>query len=145
KRTAMGDPYEIRRTNGATIEQWKYEYNSTNSGSLAGLLADVKLQRSTDSGAHFTTVRQVIYDYYTGGGGQPGNAKDLKTVTIEDGSNNVIDVTAYRYYTSPTLILQAGITYSGGLKYVFNADSYARAMADGYDPTSAADANVVPY
>jgi RHS repeat-associated protein len=133
-----GFPVNIERVNGSTTERWHYDYLS--SGSNQGRLQDVLLQRNIGGGANFTTIRQAVYDYYTDANTQPGSLNDLKSVTIEDGSGNVIDKTVYRYYTT-----NGASAFAGGVKYVFNEDGYKRSMAAGFDPTSASDADVAPF
>ena len=80
--------------------------NLSNSSSLATatVATEIDLQRSTDGGSTWTTVRKVLYDYYTGET-SPGVADvngrlgDLRLVTIEDGSGAALDHKYYRYYT----------------------------------------------
>jgi RHS repeat-associated protein len=129
-------PVNIQRVSGGTTEQWHYDYLT--SGSNSGRLQDIQLQRN--SGTNFTTIRQAVYDYYTDASSQPGSLGDLKSVTIEDGSGNVIDRTAYRYYTS-----DSSTGYSGGVKYVFNENAYKRSLAAGFNPTAASDSDVAAY
>ena len=146
-RTVAGNPVNVRRSSGSTIEQWHYDYFT--SGTLTGMLQDVKLQRSTDSGSTFTTQRQVVYDYYTDATTQPGSLDDLKSVIVEDGSGNAINHTVYRYYTNNTnsgaINFQNGSGYTGGIKYIVNGQSYVKAVADGFDPTTASDSDVKKY
>jgi RHS repeat-associated protein len=108
----------------------------------AGVMASTTLRRQVNGGA-WTTVRVVNYDYYDGTSNKPfGNLGDLRTATILDGNNNVIDTMYYRYYTS----LDAGTTgYVHGLKYYFSPQSYARLAADISNPLTATDAQVAPY
>jgi hypothetical protein len=91
------------------------------------------LKRSTDSGSHWTTVRQVAYNYYDGSQAH-GNLGDLMTATVVDGAgnptNNAIDTCYYRYYT-PAEIAAHAPGYVGGLKFVFTADSYGRLVGAG--------------
>jgi hypothetical protein len=73
-------------------------------------------------GSSYTVVRQVAYTYYVTGESH-GNVNDLKLAQIEDGSANVLDTKYYRYY-----VTEPG-GYQDALKYVFNAQSYARLVA----------------
>jgi hypothetical protein len=108
----------------------------------AGLIANVTLRHNVNNGP-WTIVRQVNYDYYDGTSNKPyGNLGDLRTATILDGNNNVIDVNYYRYYTSADA---GNIGYVHGLKYVFSPQSYARLVADISNPLTATDAQVAPY
>jgi hypothetical protein len=70
-----------------------------------------------------------------------GNAGDLQTATIEDGSGNSIDSYYYRYYVSES----GGKTHD--LKYVFGPQSYQRLLAaEGTfsNIQSASDSTVAP-
>ena len=130
---------------GTVVERWKYSYNASGSLYNAGLLNSVQLCRSDGQG-NWPVVQQVLYGYYDGtyaGDDQYGNLGDLKTATVEDGSNNVLGIDYYRYYT-PTDIANGGIGYVGGLKYVFDAASYGALAANVGDPAAAPDYEVKP-
>jgi hypothetical protein len=99
---------------------------------------NVKLRRQVNGGA-WTVVRQVDYAYYDGVEDH-GNAGDLKTATVKDGSGNVLETKYYRYYT---LGEEAG--YEHGMKYVVYGESYARLAAAVSDPFTATDAQIAPY
>ena len=61
------------------------------------------------------------------------------TAVISD-SSGVIDTTYYRYYTPGD-----ANGYTNGLKFIFNADSFARLQAAVVEPFTASDAAVAPY
>ncbi|HEX7375606.1 MAG TPA: RHS repeat-associated core domain-containing protein [Pirellulales bacterium] len=130
---------ELQRSSTAggvtTIESFLYTYSGFDISSLLW-------RRSTDGGATWTPVRQVLYTYYgvLSTNGSPG---DLESATVQtwDGSAwQTIDNHYYRYWT-----------YSGGgallhcLKYVLNSASYDRMTAAGLDPFTAADAQLAGY
>ena len=124
--TSTGQIGEVQRSTvvgGNTItESYLYTYLTT--GVNAGLLSNVTLRQQTNGGA-WTTIQQVQYTYYDGTTSY-GNQGDLELAQTEDGSGNVLDTDYYRYYT-PADASSGG--YVGGLKYVFNSDSYARLTA----------------
>jgi hypothetical protein len=131
---ANGTPAEVQLPNGDS-----YRYTYIPSGPNMGFLQQVTLNRAGTG-----IVRQVQYSYYGGSWYNPepnGNPGDLKTVKIMDADGHVLDTSYYRYY-------QPGEAngYTGGLKYVFNAASYARLVASfGPDPTTLTAAQVAPY
>ena len=87
----------------------------------------------------------MVYDYYEGtfqGADQYGNLGDLKTATVKDADDNVLGTDYYRYYTPGQ---SGGYGQGHGLKYVFDAESYARLSAAVGNPALAADAAVAPY
>jgi RHS repeat-associated protein len=84
-------------------------------------------------------ARQIAYSYYDGTGAN-GNAKDLKTATIEDASGNALDTYYYRYY-----LLGEANGFQDGLQYAFSPRSYDRLKAVYSDPTTATDAQVATY
>lgn len=138
--TGDGKIAEVQRSQGSggstIIESYQYGYVS--GGTNDGLISSITLRRSTNNGGSWSTVRSVDYAYYDGTTSN-GNARDLKTATIKDGSGSTIDTNYYRYYTS-----NSATGYAGGLKYVFNAESYAR-LAAAYTPDSATDAQADDY
>jgi RHS repeat-associated protein len=142
--TGAGRAAEVQRStvsNGNTITE-SYLYGYISSGNNSGLLQSVTLRRQTNGGA-WSTVRQVQYTYYNGTTSY-GNLGDLQLAQVKDGSGNVLDTDYYRYYTP----LDAGTAgYSGGLKYVFGTESYARLVTalGSTPPTSATDAQVSAY
>ena len=126
-------------------KRWKYSYNASGSLYNAGLLNSVQLCRSDGQG-NWPVVQQVLLGYYDGtyaGDDQYGNLGDLKTATVRNGSNNVLGIDYYRYYT-PTDIANGGAGYVGGLKYVFDAASYRATAANVGDPAAAPDYEVKP-
>jgi RHS repeat-associated protein len=136
--TADGKPTEIVRStplgqSPAATESWLYSYVS--SGVNQGLLANVTLRRLAADGT-WTIVRQVDYTYYDTGEAN-GNPNDLKTAIVEDAAGNALDTSYYRYYPD--------VEGFDGLKYVFNADSFARLSAAVGNPFTATDAQVAPY
>jgi YD repeat-containing protein len=91
--------------------------------------------------------RQAVYTYYQGtytGNDTYGNQGDLKTVTIEDGGGNALNVTYYRYYT-PADLAGGQQGYIGGLKYSIETDSYSKLTAVYSNPFTATDAQVAPF
>jgi RHS repeat-associated protein len=139
-RTGDGKPTEVQRSvtvNGVTTTE-SYLYAYVGSGVNAGLMQNVTLRRQVNGGS-WTIIRQVAYTYYDGVLAH-GNAGDLRTATIEDGSGNVLDTKYYRYY-----VTESG-GYQHGLKYLFNPDSYARLVAAlGTNIDSLTDTQVAPY
>jgi hypothetical protein len=140
--TSDGHVAELQRSaigNSNTIESWLYSYSPSN-----GQLSNVTLRTKVNGGA-WTTIRQVQYAYYDGTQTYGGNAGDLMTATVMDGSSNVLQTSYYRYYTQADLNNgQAG--YLDGLKYVFNPDSYARLTAAlGSNVSNLTDAQVAAY
>jgi hypothetical protein len=119
--------------NGTTYtESYLYSYNGS------GLISNVTLRRQVNGGS-WTIIRQVAYTYYASGESH-GNVGDLKLAVIEDGPGNALDTKYYRYYTG-----ESG-GYVDGLKYVFNAQSYARLVAAlGTNLSSLTDTQVAPY
>lgn len=131
--TADGAIGQIQRraADNSVVEQWDYSYIS--SGPNAGLLESLTLKN-----AALQTVEQVQYTYYDGsytGDNAYGNVGDLKTSTVTDGSGNILDMQYYRYYTpSDAYHLDAQGNpvvdgYVGGLKYIFDFESYSRLLA----------------
>jgi RHS repeat-associated protein len=135
-RTGDGKPTEVQRSvtlgGVTTTESLLYAYNGS------GLLQNVTLRRQVTGGS-WTSIRQVAYTYYDGVLAH-GNAGDLRTATIQDGSGNTLDTKYYRYY-----VTESG-GYQHGLKYLFNPDSYARLVAAlGTNIDSLTDTQVAPY
>jgi hypothetical protein len=138
--TTDGKPAEVQRSttvNGTTTTE-SYLFTYISSGGNAGLLQNETLRRQVNGGS-WTTVRQAVYTYYNGTESY-GNLGDLKLAQVEDASGNVLDTKYYRYYTSG----QAN-GYTHGLRYLLNADAYARAAAALGDPTTATDSQLAPY
>src|SRR5262249_39048583 len=104
-----------------------------------GLLTNVILRRRTDASAPWAVVRQVDYAYYDGS--EPfGNVGDLRTATLQDALGNSLDTRYYRYYPD-----NEANGYVHGLKFVFDAASFARLQAAVADPFTASDAEVAPF
>src|SRR6266852_4683428 len=139
-RTSDGKPTEVQRSNtnnGVTVvESYLSTYLTT--GVNAGKVSNVTLRRQVNGGA-WTVIRQTAYAYYDGTQSY-GNAGDLMTATVEDGSGAALDTSYYRYYTAG----QAN-GYQGGLRYSFGPQSYARLLAAVGNPQTATDAQVAPY
>jgi YD repeat-containing protein len=136
-RDGTGRPTEVQRTvtigSTTTTESLLYSYNASN------LISNVTLRRSTNGGMNWTIIRQVAYTYYATGEAH-GNFGDLKLAQIEDGSGNILDTKYYRYYAG-----ESG-GYTDALKYVFNAQSYARLVAAlGTNLSNLTDMQVSPY
>jgi RHS repeat-associated protein len=140
--TASGAVAEVQRsvTVGGTTTTESFLYSYISSGVNSGLLQSVVLRRQVNGGA-WTVVRQVQYAYYDGTQSY-GNAGDLMTATVQDGSGNTIDTSYYRYYTPADA---GSIGYVHGLKYVFTPASYARLVAVAGNPQTATDSQVSPY
>jgi hypothetical protein len=141
--TSNGSIQEIQRSStvGSTtiIDSFLFTYYT--SGANSGLLQNVTWRQSSNGGTSWTTLRQVVYGYYDGvTDTSNGNAGDLKTASIEDGSSNVLDESYYRYYVS-----NSSPGYTNGLKFYFSPESYARLVAAYATPSSATDAQVSPY
>ncbi|MCI0460726.1 MAG: SBBP repeat-containing protein, partial [Gemmataceae bacterium] len=135
-----GRTLEVQRVEGtggsAVTESFLYDYLA--SGAAAGMLESVTLRRKVGTGS-WETARKVEYDYY-GVAEDHGNPGNLKTATLLDPVDNVLDTSYYRYY-------QPGEAngYAGGLKYVFSPPSFARLDADVGDPFTASDSTIAPY
>jgi RHS repeat-associated protein len=140
--TSDGHISEMQRaaTGGGqtTTESWVNSYVA--SGVNTGLLASVTLRTKVNNGA-WSVVRQVQYAYYDGTQTYGGNAGDLMTATVLDGSNDVLSTSYYRYY-----VAGAPNGYTDGLEYVFNTDSYDRLTAAlGTGLGNLTDTQVAPY
>jgi hypothetical protein len=130
--TNDGQIAELQRTStvgGTTVtESYLYSYTATD------VLQNVTLRRMVNGGA-WTIARQVQYTYDGSG--------NLQTAAVEDASTNTLDTYYYRYYV-PNDPNTHG--YVGGMKYVFNQQSYARLVAAlGSNVGSLTDAQVAPY
>jgi RHS repeat-associated protein len=141
--TADGAVHEVRRQNTASqdVESWYYSYLPSTSTN-AGLLSSVQFRQSNGSG-DWTLVRQVAYQYYEGtysGSDRYGNLGDLKMASVRDASGTILNTDYYRYYTPG----EAG-GYVHGLKYIFDAESYARLIGAVGNPTLVTDAAVAGY
>ena len=137
--TTSGAIAEVQRTADGVIESFLYSYLPSTDPN-AGLLSNVTLRRSVDDGETWSVVQQVNYAYYAGTE-NGGNLGDLMTATVEDGSENVLSSSYYRYY-------MAGEAngYQHGLEYVVNPASYARMTAAlGTDLSSLTDAQVAQF
>ncbi|MBI1248152.1 RHS repeat-associated core domain-containing protein [bacterium] len=118
-----------------TTEAFAYTYTS------ASRIETVTLRRQVDSGS-WEDIRQVAYTYY-GSEDPNGSAGDLKTVTRKqwNGSNwDSLGVSYYRYWLSG----QAN-GFAHGLKYILGEASYARMVADVYNPLTADNAQLALY
>jgi hypothetical protein len=117
-------------------EQLVFSYYS--SGDNSGYVSNISYQQQINGGA-WNTIRQVAYVYY-GSSESYGTQHDLKYVNIEDGSTNILQTKYYRYFVT-------GDTggYPGGLRDIFEPDSYARLKAAFADPTTQQDSAVAPY
>ena len=87
--TTSGSPATVQQSSGGSSVTYNYSYVS--SGANEGLLAGITEQ------VNGTTVRQVVYAYYSAGDSN-GNIGDLQTATLGDGSANVLQTSYYRYY-----------------------------------------------
>jgi YD repeat-containing protein len=120
---------------GNGLSSTAYTYGS---GATAGLVTSATQRTSTNGGSTSTTNRITNYTYY-GAGDPNGTAGSIETLTTTDGAGNVLDTEYYRYYTS-----DSATGYTGGLKYQFSGNSYARLLAAGLT-TSSSDAAIAPY
>jgi len=138
-RNSAGRPTEVQRSatvdGQTTTESYLYAY--VGSGANAGLMESATLRRKVDSGS-WDVVRKTEYSYYENSDSFGGDG-DLKLSVIKDGSGNILDRSAYRYYDGES----GGFVH--GLKYVFDAPSYARLIAAGFDPFTSTDAQVAPF
>lgn len=137
--TADGAVEEIRRRDADDneLESWIYEYLASPDPN-AGMLESVTWRQANGSGG-WNAVRKAEYEYYDGVE-EYGNVGDLKIARIKDADDNAIDASYYRYYTEG----EAG-GYVHGLKYAFDANSFARLVAALGNPELAGDSLVAPY
>jgi hypothetical protein len=141
--STTGQVKEVQRSDSVTGVTESYLYHYIPSGTNAGKLDTVTLQRKQGSGS-WATVRKVTYDYYDGSTGQHGVAGNLRSAAVSDGADHTLDVRYYRYWTDAWSSSAPG--YAGGLKYAFEPDSYARLTAAlGSSVDSLSDAQVAPY
>ena len=95
-------------SNTSQSEEWDLTYSSiTNDLVTTAGTTPPQLATNIAWKQNGTVIRQAVYDYYTGrlsdgNGGYindpNGRLGDLRTVSIEDGSGNVISQDYYRYY-----------------------------------------------
>ncbi|MGH7140444.1 MAG: hypothetical protein ACREHD_32315, partial [Pirellulales bacterium] len=139
--TALGIG-EVQRTVAPTVPGGESTIESFLYGFSGFDITSILWRRSTDGGATWSGVRQVLYAYY-GALSANGSAGDLESATVQtwDGTAwQTIDNYYYRYWT-----------YSGGgallhcLKYVLGSASYDRMTAAGLDPLTASDAQLAGY
>jgi len=139
-RNSSGQITEVQSSstqNGVSVVQ-SYVYAYITSGTNAGLLQSVTFRMDVGN-TGWQVPRQVTYAYYDGTTSY-GNAGDLQTATIEDGSGNALGTYYYRYYTST-----GGGGYQHGLEYWFDPRSYARLAAAYPSPLTATNTQVAPY
>ncbi len=140
-----------------TTESYVYSY--IDSGDNAGHIASVELRRkaetssgtsssssSSSSGAtdFWYNVRRALYTYY-GSSDASGALNDLQTVTRQvpdEGTGWQNESTLYyRYYRD-----SAGDTgFAHGMKYVLNAEAFARLTAAVGNPFTASDEQVAEF
>ena len=92
------------------------------------MITNVQLRRSTDDGVTWTIARQVVYGYYIAGDAG-GNANDLAKATIEDGSGNAIETSAYRYWLGTEHVTEGSnsvLQPASALKYALGWDAFGR-------------------
>ena len=127
-------------TVGSTTITESLLYAFYTSGDSHGMVSSVTLRRKENSGS-WATVRKAEYAYYDADDTY-GNRWDLKTATIKDAANSVLDTSYYRYYTPADLTTG----YEHGLKYVFKPASYARLVAaEGSNLDAIADEDAAPF
>ena len=122
----------------AVNEQFQYQWRPD--GLLGGVV------RILTRGSTPTTVRQVVYDYYTGAVGDFGAAGQLSSVKVQDGSGVTLETDYYRYWQAgetylDTLVLPP--TAVGQLKYVLSPRAYARLKQNVGDPLTTTVSNAV--
>ncbi len=135
-----GQPTSILLTDAAGDDQelWSLTY-TTGTGPDSGRLSTITQQQKVPG--TWTTFRVATYVYYESGDAN-GNAGDLESETITDGSDNVLQSEYWRYYTPGE---------SGGspdeVKYAFGSDSTARLAAafPDTDFDTLTDEQVAPY
>lgn len=118
-----------------TTEAFAYTYTT------GGRIETATLRRKVDSG-NWEDIRQVEYAYYESGDPN-GSQGDLKSATRYEWNGTSWDslgVSYYRYWLSG----QAN-GFQHGLKYILEEASYARMLADSYDPLTANNAQVALY
>jgi len=137
--TAAGRIAEIQRSTTlggvTTTESFLYAYNGD------GQAASLTLRSQVEGGA-WNPIRNVVYEYYSGGEsyGSQGDLKRARTQAPQNGGWADIQIYYYRYYLSSD---PNGFVH--GLKYVVNPNTYATMTADGLDPLSVADAVLAQY
>jgi RHS repeat-associated protein len=133
------------------VERYRYDYTGdsgfatlTNdlvtsaSQTPPRLIARVTLERSSNGGSSWSTVRLVDYTYYTGrvssGGGfvndSNGRLGDLKLAEVKDAAGSVIDTKYYRYYK---------FTGEGDITVLSKGPTNQHATTGGPDPVNPAD------
>ena len=82
----------------------------------------------------------VHLNYYSGTGDSAGTDNELKMITIQDGSSNVLDRSYFRYWLS-------GQTngYDQALKFVLKGESYDRMVQAGLTPTTSTNTQLAGY
>jgi len=135
--SADGRIADVQRTAPSSGATESFVYTYVTSGPNTGLIASVTLR--TGVGGVFNTLRKAEYAYYVDADAN-GSTGDLKTVTIKNGADAVLDTTYYRYYES-----ESATGFKHGIKYVFMPESYARLAAALPSHLTAADAAVAPY
>lgn len=137
--TVDGKIQEIRRgaAGQADGEAWLYTYLPAGDAN-AGKLASVAWHQCAGD-VIGSKVRSVGYTYY-GPDSVNGGFGDLRTATISDGAGNAIDTKYYRYYRYGQVN-----GYNHGLKYVVDARSYARIIAQYGNADAVSDAELAGY
>ena len=109
------------------------------SGVNSGLISQVDFAHKTGSGS-WVTDRTALMDYYSGTGDSAGTDNELKMITVQDGSSNVLDRSYFRYWLS-------GQTngYNQALKFVLKGESYNRMVQAGLTPTTATNTQLAGY
>ncbi len=126
---------EVTIDSVTTTEQFAYTYSS------AGRVESATLRRKVDSG-DWEDIRRAVYTYY-GSSDSNGSEGDLKTVTRQQWNGSAWDsigVSYYRYWLSGQ-----SNGFAHGLKYILDEASYARMLADAFDPLTANNAQLALY
>ncbi len=113
---------------GAPVKE-SFIYDYATNGALNAVRREVSRSGVT------SVVRKALYAYYTGAAGEFGEANQLNSVTIQDGTGSTIDQYHYRYWRA----VDPGVQAVGMLRYVVNANTYARILATGSDPLAIAN------
>jgi RHS repeat-associated protein len=139
-RDSDGNPTNVTVTDGSgqETENWNFTQGTTGASNGRMVTAD---EQQKDSGGSWQTVRQVSYTY-ADGSDDTGMSGDLKSVTVTDGSGNVLDGNYYRYYTAgETGGLPHQLEYGLGLASIQRVESAFGTT----DLDSLTDAQIAPY
>jgi uncharacterized delta-60 repeat protein/RHS repeat-associated protein len=148
---AYGNDYDFAYNMDGTIDTIDWEYTDADGNNVTqeyayaystSKLASVTVTKTVGTAGVDSpvTLGEADYVYYSADVTDIGNADDLKTITIKDGSSDVLGVTLYRYYTS-----DSDTGYKHAVKYIIGPDAYQRLDEAVSDPATESNANVAPY